>query len=153
MKPRRLVSRLEPWPDAPVHVGAKVGSPALVSEILAEYHASPVEVFVALALDARHRILALWTVSQGSATATLVHPREVFGPALRVGAVAVIVAHCHPSGDCTPSAEDVEVTRRLLAAGELLGVPVLDHVVIGAGAFTSIRERVPELQFGGRARG
>ena len=72
----------------------------------------------------------------------LVHPREVFRPAVRSGAAAVVVAHNHPSGDPEPSAEDLEVTRRLAETGRLLGIPLLDHVVVGEGAWVSLRERV-----------
>jgi DNA repair protein RadC len=71
-----------------------------------------------------------------------VHPREVFGPAVREGAAALIVVHNHPSGDPEPSAEDLSVTRRLIEAGELLGVPLLDHVVVGDVGYVSIRERM-----------
>ncbi len=99
------------------------------------------EVFVALALDARHRVLALRRVAQGSATCVEVHPREVFGPAVREGGAAVIVAHNHPSGDPEPSSEDTALTARLVRAGELLGIPLLDHLVVGASSFVSLAER------------
>jgi DNA repair protein RadC len=71
-----------------------------------------------------------------------VHPREVFGPAVRLGASAVVCAHNHPSGDPTPSVEDHQVTRRLVEAGNLLGIPLLDHVVIGNGTYRSLREQM-----------
>ena len=89
------------------------------------------EHLVAILLDARQKVLGLNMVSMGTATASLVHPREVFKPAILAGASAMIVAHNHPSGDWTPSPEDKDATRRLQKAGELLGVPVLDHVIIG----------------------
>ena len=91
------------------------------------------EVFAALLVDATNRPLAVVEVSRGTLTSSLVHPREVFGPALRMGTASLFVAHNHPSGDPTPSAEDFAVTRRLADAGELLGVPLLDHLVIGEG--------------------
>jgi len=87
------------------------------------------EHFLAIYLDARHRALARAVVSVGTATASLVHPREVFQPAVNLGAVAVIVLHNHPSGDETPSAEDRSVTKRLREAGEVLGISLVDHVV------------------------
>ncbi len=99
------------------------------------------ETVVALYLDGRHRLLQLHEVSVGTATASLIHPREVFGPALRAGACAVVVAHNHPSGDPEPSAEDRGVTERLFAAGELVGVPLLDHLVVGGATFVSLRGR------------
>ena len=99
------------------------------------------ETFWALLLDARHTLLSCERVSEGTLTTSLVHPREVFGPALRAGAAAVLVAHNHPSGDPEPSPEDLEVTRRLARAGELLGVPLVDHLVLGQAAFVSLRDR------------
>ena len=99
------------------------------------------EVFSVLALDGRHRVLGLRQVAQGSATSVEVHPREVFGPLIREGAAAAIVAHNHPSGDPEPSDEDRVLTCRLGQAGELLGIPVLDHLVVGAGGYVSMAER------------
>ena len=102
------------------------------------------EHFVVLLLDGRHRPIAYQVVSIGTATASLVHPREVFQGAIGVGACAVIVAHNHPSGDPTPSREDLEVTARLTRAGELIGIRVLDSVVVTESAYVSIREEDPE---------
>lgn len=104
------------------------------------------EHFVAIYLDGRHRAIADSVVSIGTATASLVHPREVFQPAIAVGACAILIAHNHPSGDVTPSPEDREVTRRLAEAGRILGVPVLDHIIWSReGAYHSIREVSPEV--------
>ncbi|MCC6750921.1 MAG: DNA repair protein RadC [Deltaproteobacteria bacterium] len=99
------------------------------------------EVFVVLSLDAKHRPLAVLQVAQGSVSSVEVHPREVFAPAVREQAAAVIVAHNHPSGDPEPSAEDRELTRRLRQAGQILGIPVLDHLVVARGTYTSFAER------------
>jgi DNA repair protein RadC len=101
---------------------------------------APSERFLLLLLDGRHRMLREVAISQGTLTASLVHPREVFRPALREAAAAVVLVHNHPSGDPTPSAEDREVTERLAAAGELLGVPVLDHVVVAERGYASLRD-------------
>jgi DNA repair protein RadC len=98
------------------------------------------ERFVVVFLDGRHRVLGEEMVSQGTLTASLVHPREVFRPALRASAAAVILVHNHPSGDPTPSAEDRVVTDRLARAGEILGVRVLDHVVVAERGYVSLRE-------------
>lgn len=98
------------------------------------------ERFVVVLLDGRHRVLRDVLVSQGTLTASLVHPREVFRPALREAAAAVILVHNHPSGDPTPSAEDRRVTRRLARAGALLGIEVLDHVVVAERGYVSLRE-------------
>lgn len=90
------------------------------------------ELFCVVLLDAKHRKLRDVAISEGSLTSSIVHPREVFEPAVRESAAAVILVHNHPSGDPAPSAEDVDVTRRLREAGEILGIRVLDHVVVGA---------------------
>jgi DNA repair protein RadC len=97
----------------------------------------PRERFVAVYLDAKHRPIAIHDAHVGSANATTVHPREVFGPAVALSATAIVVAHNHPSGDPTPSEEDRGVTERLRKAGELLGVELLDHVVIGSERYYS----------------
>lgn len=98
------------------------------------------EHFFVLLLDGRHRILGEEVISLGTLTASLVHPREVFRPALRASAAALILVHNHPSGDPEPSPEDRTVTERLGRAGELLGVPVLDHVVVAERGFRSLRD-------------
>ena len=98
------------------------------------------EHFVAIYLDGRHRPIADCVVSIGTATASLVHPREVFRPALREAAAAVILVHNHPSGDPAPSREDREVTERLVEVGEILGVPVLDHVIVAERGYVSLRQ-------------
>lgn len=100
-----------------------------------------VEVFGVLLLDGKHNVSGWAEVSRGTLTASLVHPREVFGPAIRMGAAAIIVAHNHPSGDPSPSLEDFDVTERLRQASELLGIPMVDHIIVGAGqAYSSFRQ-------------
>ena len=96
------------------------------------------ERFLVVLLDGRHRMMREVVISQGTLTASLVHPREVFRPALREAAAAVVLVHNHPSGDPTPSTEDREITIRLADAGSLLGVPVLDHVVIAERGWVSL---------------
>jgi len=116
---------------------------AEAAPILAQYIGeSDREVFVVALLTIRHRLLGLHTVSVGCLSSSLVHPREVFKPAILAGSAALLLAHNHPSGDPEPSAEDLALTRRLTAAGALLGIEVLDHVILGeAGRFVSLRER------------
>jgi DNA repair protein RadC len=99
------------------------------------------EQFVVILLNAKNRVIDVEPVSVGTLTTSLVHPREIFKPAIRRSAYAIILAHNHPSGDPTPSPEDREVTRRLIMAGRLIGIEVLDHLIIGHGAYTSLRER------------
>lgn len=102
------------------------------------------EHFFAIYLDGRHRPIAHAVVSVGTATAALVHPREVFQPAVLIGAVAVLLLHNHPSGDPTPSREDRELTKRLCDAGRLLGITVLDHIVFAhRGGHCSLRDDTP----------
>ena len=98
------------------------------------------ERFIALLLDGRNRLIRLVRISEGSLTASVVHPREAFLPAVRASAASVIFAHNHPSGDPSPSAEDRAVTTQLRDAGRILGIAVLDHLVIGAGRFRSLAE-------------
>jgi DNA repair protein RadC len=95
------------------------------------------ECFYAVLLDNKHRKIRDVAVSQGSLTASIVHPRDVFAPVVRESAAAVIFVHNHPSGDPTPSREDIEITRRLRDVGELMGVRVLDHIVVGRGRYVS----------------
>ncbi len=95
------------------------------------------EHFFAVLLDNKHRKIRDVRVSQGSLTSSIVHPREVFLPVIRESAAAVIFVHNHPSGDPTPSREDLEITRRLREVGDLVGVRVLDHLVIGRGRYVS----------------
>jgi DNA repair protein RadC len=99
------------------------------------------EHFVAFYVNARSQLIHSETVSVGTLSASLVHPREVFAPAIAHAAAGVIVAHNHPSGDCTPSPEDCEATRRLRRSGELLGIPVLDHVIVSERGFLSFKEQ------------
>jgi len=98
------------------------------------------ESFAVLYLNARNQPLGREVVAVGGLNIAQLRPREVFAPALTLGAAAVVLAHNHPSGDPTPSPEDLAVTRHLLEAGELLGVEVLDHLVLSADRFRSIRE-------------
>ncbi len=99
------------------------------------------EHFLVLLLSARHECVAIETVSIGSLNASIVHPREVFRPAVLAAAASIIVAHNHPSGDPEPSEEDVSITRRLAQVGELLGIGLLDHLVIAKRGVVSLRER------------
>lgn len=109
--------------------------------LLPRYSTRPVETFGLLALDVRHRLRREVVVSVGCLTASLVHPREVFQEAVVSRAAALVLFHNHPSGDPEPSAEDVALTRRLAAAGTLMGIQVLDHVVLGRGRYVSLKER------------
>ena len=88
------------------------------------------ECFVSITLDGGHKIIGVYVVSQGIVNKTLVHPREVFRPAIADNATAVIIAHNHPSGGLEPSIEDRDVTKRMKLAGDILGIKVLDHIIV-----------------------
>ncbi|MFZ5862117.1 MAG: RadC family protein [Nitrospirota bacterium] len=127
--------------SVPWRAGAPIESSAVVFD-----HFGPLlkglkqERFIGLYLDGKHRIIVERTISEGSLTASLVHPREAFAPAVRASAAGVIFLHNHPSGDEAPSREDRELTSRLAACGRLLGIPVLDHLVIGAERYFSFAD-------------
>ena len=99
------------------------------------------EVFISLLLDSKNRLIREIQVSEGSLNASIVHPREVFAPVIRESAAAVLFVHNHPSGDPEPSREDIELTDRLREAGQLMGVRVLDHIIIGNGSYTSFCDK------------
>lgn len=99
------------------------------------------EVFKTVLLNTKNQILKQVNVSVGSLNASIVHPRETFSEAVKRGCAAVIFVHNHPSGDPTPSIDDIDTTGRLVKAGEILGVKVLDHVIIGDGTYTSFKEK------------
>lgn len=100
------------------------------------------EAFSVILVGARNQILRLLVVSVGTLTASIVHPREVFKPAIRQGAASLILVHNHPSGDPEPSDDDLALTKRLAKTGELLGIEVLDHVILGAGQrFLSLKNQ------------
>lgn len=137
---------------AGLELGARAGRPEADGRLVvrrpedlhdllrAEFRGLDRERFVALYLDTRHRLLDRETVSIGSLNASLVHPREVFKSAVLVSAAALVVAHNHPSGCARPSGDDLELTARLDRCGELLGISLLDHLVVGEQEILSIRE-------------
>ena len=119
----------------------KIASPKDVFDLVApSLRFENKEHFICLFLNTKNRVLAIETLSIGTLDSTLVHPREVFKAAIQRSAAAVICAHNHPSGDPVPSKEDVQMTRRLLDAGNLIGIELLDHIIVGADRFTSMKE-------------
>jgi DNA repair protein RadC len=117
-----------------------VRTPRDVFEATADLRTLRREHFVGLYLNTRNRLLARETISMGSLNASIVHPREVFEPAVRQGAASVVVVHNHPSGETDPSDDDLAITRRLVEAGDILGIALLDHVIVGMEGFTSLKE-------------
>jgi DNA repair protein RadC len=108
--------------------------------LLPEFGARPVEQFGMVLLDTKHRLLRTAVLTVGTLDRSVVHPREVFREATSARAAGIVLFHNHPSGDATPSADDIALTRRLVAAGELMGIDVLDHLVLTATRYASIRE-------------
>ena len=106
-----------------------------------EFRDSRKEYFLTLLLDGKNRIIRRVQVSVGSLNQSIVHPREVFIPAVKESAAAIILVHNHPTGDPAPSSEDIAITRRLREAGDIMGIKVLDHIIIGDGEFMSFVER------------
>ena len=99
------------------------------------------EIFRLLMLDGKNRIFADYLVSEGCLTSSIVHPREVYIQAIRNSAASVIFIHNHPSGDPSPSPEDVDITKRLVAAGDLIGIKVLDHIIMGEKEYVSFADK------------
>lgn len=125
-------------------IGRRVNSPAVIQAAAVEgleLHEEPDEVFAILMLDTKNNITAISEVSRGTLNASIVHPRDVFKRAILQNANAIILLHNHPSGDPKPSNEDINITKRLVEAGNLLGIKVLDHVIIGnESRYTSFKE-------------
>ena len=127
--------------DAPEWVSTtRFTSPAQIYEMFSDLQLEIKEHFIALHVDGKNRIICLDRVSTGSLNQSIVHPREIFKTAVLSSAAAILL-HNHPTGDPTPSREDMTITTRLKEAGELLGITVLDHIIIGSnGKFSSFRE-------------
>jgi len=124
---------------APIHViCSSYDAFSLLYELL---HDADREYFLAVMVDNRHQVIGINTVSVGTINASLVHPREVFKPAILVNAAAILLAHNHPSGDPSPSEKDLVLTACMKQAGELLGIGILDHLILGEGTFVSLKDR------------
>jgi DNA repair protein RadC len=118
----------------------KISVPGDLAPRLFHWADRPQEVFLAALLNGAQEVIAVTPITVGLLNKTLVHPREVFAPAIEVRAAAVILAHTHPSGSLEPSREDREATRRLIQAGKLLGVEVLDHLIVTQTGYYSFKE-------------
>lgn len=119
----------------------KVSSPLILSQYFMEVlRHEQKECFVVTFLDAKCKMMGYQMISTGSLTASVVHPREVYKIAIQKSAYSIIVLHNHPSGDPTPSKEDIQITERLKKVGELIGIPLLDHIIIGDGIYRSLKE-------------
>jgi DNA repair protein RadC len=127
--------------NMPVYIETqRFTSPLQVFEMFRDLILETKEHFLCLHLDGKNRIICLDRVSVGSLNQSIVHPREVFKSACVNSAAAIILVHQHPTGDPAPSGEDLSITKRLKEAGELIGIPVLDHIIIGEGKYVSFVE-------------
>ena len=133
-----LARRLETFVDEPKR---KICSPKDVYAFMyPKYREQKREKFITLYLDTKNQILKEETVSIGSLNASIVHPREVFKSALELSSASIIVIHNHPSGDPSPSREDIMITEKLVDGGKLLGIDVLDHIIVGDGRYVSLKD-------------
>jgi DNA repair protein RadC len=130
--------------------GNRAAAPQLISagdvwtRLRGRVAALPQEVFMVLGLDARNTVLDEIEVARGTLTGVDVHPRDVFRPLIRMSAAAGVLAHNHPSGDPRPSREDIDLTRRMREIGAIIGIPIVDHIVLGTRGYTSIAEFAPD---------
>jgi DNA repair protein RadC len=122
--------------DRPIIDDPSVAAALLSSDLMWQSQ----ERFAVLMLDVKHRVVGKQIISIGTATETIAHPRDIFREVIRQGAVRMIIAHNHPSGNVHPSPEDIELTRRLLVGAQLLGIPLLDHLILGNGDHLSLRQ-------------
>jgi len=120
---------------------ASIKSPEDAADIIKKYIGDDDrESFVILLLDTKHKVNWLHTVSIGSLNASIVTPRETFKAAILANASAIILGHNHPSTNCSPSREDINITKRLQDVGELLGISIIDHIIVGGDNYTSLKE-------------
>ena len=120
-----------------------IRSPENVAEIAKGYlrmHEEPEEYMYMICMNTKNKIIGVFEISHGNVNSSIVGTREVFQKALLANAVSIILMHNHPSGDCAPSREDVEVTKRLVEAGKILGIQVLDHIIVG-DTYSSLKEK------------
>ena len=125
-----------------------ITSPEDAAEIAAKFFedmATDREVFAVMLLDTKNHVIGINVVSIGSLSASVVHPREVFKAACLANAASIILTHNHPSGDPSPSREDISITSRLVQAGRLMDIPVLDHIIIGDGTGRSMSFKANDL--------
>lgn len=130
----------------PIPLSEKITSAAKVAEMLVAYGFKESEEISAILLNGRNMILSIEMITKGSVNTTGVHIGEIFKQAIRKNVAGVILVHNHPSGDASPSQDDKVLTKRVIEAGTLLGIPVLDHIILARGNFFSMRE-IDTLEF------
>ncbi|GHU27804.1 hypothetical protein FACS1894172_02810 [Spirochaetia bacterium] len=124
-----------------VRDSGQLTNPEEVFKVVKRYAKAKQEQFIVLTLSGSHQVISVSIVSLGLVNKTIVHPREVFNRAIRDMATAVIVCHNHPSGKLAPSEEDLDITRRLCEAGEIIGIYVIDHLIISKSGFLSLKQQ------------
>ena len=122
--------------------GISINNASIAAEVARLYYrGTDREIFSVLLLNTKNQLIGANIVSVGNLNSCLVHPREVFKAAVMSNAFEIILIHNHPSGDPTPSREDIEITRRMVQAGNLLDIPVIDHIILGEDSYVSMREK------------
>lgn len=139
--PKGLQVRIQLVRQGSSSYSTKIAGPGDAAQLLAYLKREDREHFVCICVDANNNVLGVETVSIGTLSASLVHPRECLKAAILLNAAGVLIGHNHPSNSLEPSQEDIQTTRRLVKAGELMGIPVLDHIIVGDGGYTSMREK------------
>ena len=122
------------------HLGAHISSPDDLIPFVNHFAMNEKEHFLAVTLNGGHNIIQIHVVSVGTINRTIIHPREVFGEAIRENASALILCHNHPSGHSYPSPEDIEATNNLIEASRIIGIPILDHIIIDCNSYFSFKE-------------
>ena len=120
--------------------GTVIDDPSVAAAVFHPIACEPVEKFAAIALDVKHRVLSMRVISTGTATETCAHPRDIFRWVIQAGGTRCVVGHNHPSGSLEPSDQDRVLTKQLIQGGELLGIPVLDHLIVSGCEYSSIRQ-------------
>ena len=128
------------WPDM-VSIIRCPEDASLIGKGFMRIHENPEEYMYMICMNTKNRIIGVFEVSHGNVNSSIVGVREIFQKALLANAVSIILMHNHPSGDPTPSREDINVTRRIVDAGKLLGVDVLDHIIVGDKTYSSLKEK------------
>ncbi|WP_287715122.1 JAB domain-containing protein [Blautia sp.] len=129
--------------DPPIYSEEKVENPKdAVQLLLKEFDSVDRKLFFVLNLQTNGQVINVNIASMGTLNNCLLSPREIFKSSILSNAANVVLMHNHPSGDCTPSKQDVLVTERLVACGELIGIPVMDHIILGRGTYLSMRRRI-----------
>lgn len=127
----------------PLLEGESFRSSTQIFKAFRDQFLEPVEVFRVVYLDGKNRMLCFEEIGRGTLTSCLVHPREVFSTAVRLRCAGIIAIHNHPSGDPAPSAEDIQITKRLQEAGQILGIRLLDHLIVGEHRYFSFADQGP----------